>query len=82
VNTRTILQKLKSTKLWTAIAGIAYGIAISLGADASEIQVVSGAVVALLSAMSYIITEGRIDAAAVKAAVEKTQDAVKVVKDD
>lgn len=78
---QTIIKKLTSRKLWIAIAGVATGIAISLGADASDIQVVSGAVTAIISAVSYIITEGRIDAAAVKAAVEATQDAVKVVKE-
>ena len=44
MNTRTVLQKLKSTKLWCAIAGIATGIAIALGADAGTIQTITGAI--------------------------------------
>lgn len=76
---RTILQKLSSRKLWLAIAGVATGIAVALGAETSEISVVAGAVTALVSAVTYIITEGKIDADSVKTAVEKTQDAVETI---
>ena len=48
---RTILQKLKSTKLWCAIAGIVIGAAIALGADESIIETVAGAVTSLLNFM-------------------------------
>ena len=79
--TRTIWQKLKSTKLWCAIAGIATGIAIALGADANSIQTVTGAVTALVSLVTYIVTEGKVDAAAVGDTVGKVQDAVEAVTD-
>lgn len=82
MTTRTILQKLKSTKLWCAIAGIATGIAIALGADAGTIQTVTGAVTALISAMTYIITEGKIDAVSVGDTTQKVQDAVEAVKNE
>ena len=59
----TLIRKLTSRKLWLAIAGIATGIAVILGADTSEIQTVAGAATSLLSAVTYIITEGKIDAA-------------------
>ena len=79
MNTRTVIQKLKSTKLWCAIAGIATGIAIALGADAGTIQTITGAITALVSAVTYIITEGKIDAKSVGTAVESAKNAVDVI---
>lgn len=76
------VRKLTSRKLWMAIAGVATGIALALGADASEIQTVTGAVTALVSAVAYIITEGKVDAESVKNVVEGVQDAVDVIGDD
>lgn len=74
------IRKLMSRKLWMAIAGVATGIALALGADASEIQTVTGAVTALVAAVAYIITEGKVDAESVKNAVEGVQDAVDVIE--
>ena len=75
------IRKFTSRKLWLAIAGIATGVFIALGGDASEIETVAGAVTALVSAVSYIIVEGRVDAESVKTAVEATQNAVEVFTD-
>lgn len=74
-----IVRKLTSRKLWLAIAGVATGIAAILGADASEIQTVAGAVVSLVSAVAYIIVEGKVDAAHVAGAIEAVEDAVDTV---
>lgn len=60
-----ILRKLTSRKLWLALAGVATGIAMILGIDGSDITTVAGAVTALASVVSYIMAEGKIDAAAV-----------------
>ena len=76
------IRKLTSRKLWMAVAGVATGIALALGADASEIQTVTGAVTALVSAVAYIIAEGKVDAESVKNAVEGVQDAVDVIGGD
>lgn len=62
-----------------AIAGVATGIAMALGIDGSDITTVAGAVTAITSVVTYIITEGKVDAAGVKTAVEATQDAVEVI---
>ena len=75
-----ILRKLSSRKLWMAVAGIATGIAVALGADATEISTVAGAVTALVSVVAYIAAEGRVDAERVKTAVEATQKAVEVIE--
>ena len=75
------VRKLTSRKLWMAIAGVATGIALALGADASEIQTITGAVTALVSAVAYIITEGKVDAESVKNVVEATREASDTIKD-
>lgn len=75
------VRKLTSRKLWMAIAGVATGIALALGADAIDIQTVTGAVTALVSAVAYIITEGKVDAESVKNAVEGAQNAADTIKD-
>jgi hypothetical protein len=61
---------LSSRKLWLALAGVATGVAMVLGVDSSEITSVAGAVTALASVITYIVTEGKVDAAAVKNAVD------------
>lgn len=65
-----ILYKLTSRKLWTAFAGVITGLSIIFGADSTAADTISGAVVSSLSVLAYIITEGRIDAAAVRDAAE------------
>ena len=71
-----VIRKLTSRKLWLAIAGVTTGIAMILGVNGSDITSVAGAVTALASVITYIITEGKIDAESVKTAVENTQSAV------
>lgn len=72
---QTFIQKIQSRKLWAAVVGIVTGLALIFGLDTNIINTVSGAVVAASSVITYILTEGRIDAAAVKAAVEAAQKA-------
>ncbi|HHT17908.1 MAG TPA: hypothetical protein GXZ77_09425 [Papillibacter sp.] len=63
-------QKLSSRKFWAAVAGLVAGLAMVFGLDADIISTVSGAVVTIASVIAYIVTEGSIDAAAVKKAPE------------
>lgn len=60
---RTIWEKLRSTKLWCALAGLMLGAALAFGADGQDLQQILGAVTAIISAVTYIVTEGRVDAA-------------------
>lgn len=78
----TLKTKLTSRKLWAAVAGLIAGLAMVFGLDEGVISTVSGAVVSVGSVIIYIITEGRIDAEGVKAAVISVQDAVEVITDD
>ena len=75
-----VIRKLTSRKLWLAIAGVTTGIAMILGVDGSDITSIAGAVTALASVITYIITEGKIDAERVKTAVENTQSAVETIE--
>ena len=75
-----VIRKLTSRKLWLAIAGVTTGIAMILGVNGSDITSVAGAVTALASVITYIITEGKIDAESVKTAVDNTQSAVETIE--
>lgn len=77
---KEIIRKLSSRKLWMAIAGVVTGIAMALGIESTDIGTVAGAVTALVSVVTYIVTEGKVDAEGVKTAVEKTQEAVETIK--
>ena len=74
---KSFWEKFKSRKLWLAILNAAAGIAIALGADNNIVQIALGVGLALLSAVSYIVVEGKVDAAA----VDLSADAVKKILD-
>jgi len=76
-----MVEKLMSRKLWMAIAGVATGVAMALGVDSTEITSITGAVVALISCVTYIITEGKIDAESVKNTIIEIQEAVDTIQD-
>ena len=76
---KTVVDKLKSRKLWAAVAGIVTGLAMIFGLDETVMNTVSGAVVAVASVVTYIVTEGKIDAAAVGNAAQEIQDAIEVI---
>ena len=76
------LRKLSSRKLWMAIAGIATGIAMALGVDATDVSTVAGAITALVSVVTYIITEGKVDAEGVKHVIELTEDVIGILEEE
>ena len=75
-------RKLSSRKLWAAVAGVIIGLAMVFGLDESIISNVAGAVVSAASVVTYIITEGKVDAESVKQAAEDVQKAVEAVHDE
>lgn len=79
---KEFLKKLTSRKLWMAIAGVATGVAMALGADGGDIGTVAGAVTTIISVIAYIVTEGKIDAEGVKNAIGQTTGAVEVIKEE
>lgn len=74
-------KKLSSRKLWAAVAGIVTGLAMVFGLDENVITTVAGAVTALASVVTYIIAEGKIDAAAVAVAITAAQDAKEAIEE-
>lgn len=75
-------MKISSRKLWTAIVGVLLGIAMVFGLDENTVSIVSGAVMALVSVVTYIITEGKIDAEAVKEAAQKAENALEELNNE
>jgi phage shock protein PspC (stress-responsive transcriptional regulator) len=70
-------QKLASRKLWAAVAGVVTGLAMVFGLDEGVISNVAGAVVAASSIVTYIVTEGHVDAVTKsEKSTEDVQDAV------
>ena len=67
-------RKLSSRKLWAAIAGVVTRLAMVFKLDESTISSVAGAVVSMASVVSYIITEGKVDAESVKKAMGDQAD--------
>ena len=75
-------RKLSSRKLWAAAAGVAAGLAVAFGLDEGTISAVAGAVTSVACVVSYIVTEGRVDAARVRQAAEEVQRAVEAAGDE
>ena len=78
----TLKRKLSSRKLWAAIAGIVTGLAMVFGLDENVITEVAGAVVAVASVITYIVTEGRVDAESVKNAIEEVGEVIEIIGED
>lgn len=76
------LRKLSSRKLWMAIAGIATGVAMALGVESTDVSTVAGAITALVSVVTYIVTEGKVDAESVKNTIEITGDALDLFENE
>ena len=77
------LNKFKSRKFLTCIAGVVMGVCMVFGLDEGTVNTIAGAIVALVSAVTYIYTEGKIDTAAVekiKGAVDEVKDTVDAVE--
>lgn len=75
-------RKLSSRKLWAAVAGVVSGLAMVFGLDGNIVTEVSGAVMAVASVITYIITEGKVDAERVKTAIVEVKEAVEVLDGD
>lgn len=64
-----MLNKLKSRKFWAMVVGVIVGVATCFGLDAGTIEKVAGLVTTFASIGTYMIVEGKIDAAAAKTMV-------------
>ena len=68
---QTFIRKITSRKFLAALAGVATGLAMVFGVDETAISTVAGAVTTVASVVSYIMSEGMVDVAAVGAAKDK-----------
>lgn len=71
----SIQYKLTSRKFWTMVAGLLFGAVLAFGGDDSAIKDMAGAVTAITSLVTYIRTEGKIDAAAISGESAGFEDA-------
>lgn len=71
---RTILEKLKSRKLWVAVIGVIVGVASAFGIDTSEWTQIAGIITSAVSVAAYVIGEAKIDAAGVQSRDEDGGD--------
>ena len=76
---QTFIKKITSRKFLTCIAGVVLGICMIFGLDEDTVSTIAGAITAISSIVSYILSEGKIDAAAVKDTVEQIEGAVEAV---
>jgi hypothetical protein len=79
---RTILDKLKSRKLWAALVGVIVGLAAAFGIGEGEYTEVAGVVTSCVSVVSYIFAEGAVDAAGAKSGYGEAVKAPAEVNDD
>lgn len=80
---KAFINKLKSRKFLSCVAGVIIGICMTFGLDQNVVNTIAGAITTIGSIAIYIYTEGKIDAAAIngiKEAVDKVSDAVDAVK--
>ena len=68
---QNFLKKLTSRKFLAALAGVATGLAMGFGVDETTSSTGAGAVTTVASVVSYIMSEGMVDAAAVGAGKDK-----------
>lgn len=79
---KEFIKKFKSRKFLTCVAGIVLGICMTFGLDEGAVNIIAGAITSIASAVIYIYSEGKIDAAAVdkiKDSADKTKDAIDVI---
>ncbi len=74
---QNLKRKLSSRKLWAAVAGIISGLAFAFGLDDGTVSTVAGAVTAAAAVITYIATEGKVDAASVAKAAAAIEEAAK-----
>ncbi len=77
------LNKLKSRKFLTCIAGIVMGACMVFGVDEGAVNTIAGAITAVSSIVMYIYAEGKVDAEAVdkiKDTADKVVDAMDAVE--
>lgn len=66
MNKINLKQKLTSRKLWIAVVGIIVGIAMAFGIEENEYAELAGAITSIVSIVTYIFGESKVDAARIE----------------
>ena len=66
MNKETLIKKLTSRKFIVSVISLISGIALLFGADTDTVDTISAALLILLPSLIYCVTEGKIDASAIK----------------
>ena len=69
-----IIKKLTSRKFILSLITLLAGVAIALGADENTVKCIAGAAVALIGAVVYCVTEGKIDFQALERAEDQIEN--------
>lgn len=77
-----ILKKISSRKFLAMIVGVFMGVATVFSLDQTVINTVSGTVISLVSVITYIITEGKIDAKALEEASNKVKETLETMTEN
>lgn len=75
-------KKISSRKFLAMIVGVFTGIATVFSLDQTVVNTVSGTVISLVSVITYIVTEGKLDASALGEAANKVKDAVEIISEN
>ena len=76
---KEFFRKFGSRKFLVCLAGLITGLAVAFGADGETVSALGGVVTSLVSLVTYIITEGKVDAAAVKKTEEEILKAAELL---
>jgi uncharacterized membrane-anchored protein len=79
INNMKFLEKFKSRKFLIAMLGVISGIATVLSGNGGNIGLIAGVIVIVVSAITYIITEGKIDKAGVTLAVDSVKQIIELI---
>ena len=71
---KNFLSKLSSRKFIACLIGVGVGIATTFGVDGGIITDVAGLVVTLISSISYMIVEGKIDKTAINTIIDTIEE--------
>ena len=66
MNKNNLKQKLTSRKLWIAVVGLIVGIAMAFGIEENEYAELAGAITSIVSIVTYIFGESKVDAARIE----------------
>ena len=76
-----IFRKLTSRKFWMGIAGVVAGLVMMFGLAETSAETISGAVLAIGSAVGYMLSEGIVDAKNIGKILEGAEIIVGEIKD-